>query len=821
MFRTQIFVITISSTIQLLTMLQKPLMDIDRLGLPYLQTPDQKPQTNFPWTLIVSVGLLGIDLVSGQLGWGLGNWLPGGSEPWRSSLLLLIVAQLIMSLSPQPRRWSRMAIVTLLLGLTFRYIFWRGSSTLNLRDPLNGAFSLTFLGMELLIIFNATVQLLLFLRERDRRPEADRYSTAVLDGSFQPSIDILIPTYNEPAFVLRRTVIGCQALDYAPKQVYLLDDTNRPQIRQLAEDLGCEYITRLDNLHAKAGNLNNALRQTHGELIAVFDADFVPTKNFLTRTVGFFQDRTIALLQTHQSFFNPDPAVRNLGLEKFMTHEVEIFSRYYQPLRDGAETALCYGSSFVVRREALEAIDGFVTGTVSEDYLTGINLASRGSRVIYLDESLSAGVVPDNMAGHIAQRQRWARGTTQAFFVKSNPLTIPGLTLKQRLAHLEGILQWFTSLFQVAFLLVPLAYFGFGLLPLQTTPAESVDYFLPYYLIQLATFGWLNRHSRSAFMSMVYSVISCFPVAITVVHTLFRPFSGGFKVTPKGTVSDRSYYNWLLASPILVIFGLTLRSVVINFSRLWTSSSEFSPQTTAAIQLGLFWGLLNLVVEALVLIAFWDVPKLDRYEWLPKNWMVDIEIDTSTPLSNHTSTPLSNHTSTPLSNHTASSGPHHNQVWSGMTTRICEAGAEITLLVPNHLKFPMDFPAKASASLVDSVANFSAPAGDKSALNPELVPIKLYFPQQQLTMTGQIQSLEKPPQDVDRCASSLLTKILHLQISFDPENLPQQRKLIENLFCQPGQWQPQSDPGELKMLGLMVRALFYPLARWRSQLHRS
>ena len=767
-------------------MLQKPLMDTDRSVGQYLQTPSQKPKPNFPWILIVLVGLLGIEMVAGQLGWGLGNWLPGGSEPWRSSLILLIVAQGIMGLSPLPQRWSRMAIVTLLLGLTFRYVFWRGSSTLNLQDPLNGVFSLTFFGMELLIIFNATVQLLLFLRERDRRPEADRYSEAVLDGSFQPSIDILIPTYNEPAFVLRRTVIGCQSLDYAPKRVYLLDDTNRPQIQQLAKDLGCEYITRLDNLHAKAGDLNHGIRQTHGVLIAVFDADFVPTKNFLTRTVGFFQDRTIALLQTHQSFFNIDPAIRNLGLEKFMTHEVEVFSRYYQPLRDGAETALCYGSSFVVRRDALEAIDGFVTGTVSEDYLTGINLSSRGYRVIYLDESLSAGVVPDNMAGHIAQRQRWARGTTQAFFVKSNPLTIPGLTLKQRFAHLEGILQWFTSICQVAFLLAPLAYFGSGLLPVQTTLTDWVNYFVPYYLIQLATFGWLNRHSRSAIMSMVYSVISCFPIAITVVQTLFSPFSRGFKVTPKGTVSDRAYYNWLLASPILIIFGLTLSSLAINFSRLWTSSSEFSPQTMAAIQLGLFWGFLNLLVEALVMIAFWDVPKLDRYEWLPKKWTVDLELDSLAMSSNHTS---------------ASSGHHsdHHQIWSGMTTRICEAGAEITLLIPNHLKFPLDFP----------------------ATNPELVPIKLHFPQQQLTMTGQFQNIEKLPQALDRRHSSLLTKILHLKISFDLDNLPQQRKLIENLFCQPGQWQPQSDPGELKMLGLMMRSLFYPVTRWRSQLRRS
>lgn len=744
-------------------MLQKLLMtNCPSSGQESLHPLHRKPPSRSPLIIILLVGLLAINLLPAQLGLGEIISLPGGNQPWRLSLVLLVFTQLVMWLSPRPQPWSRLAIVATLLGLTFRYIFWRGWFTLNWQDPLSISFSLGFLVMELLIIFNATVQLFLFLGERDRRPEADLHSLAVLDGSYQPAIDILIPTYNEPAFVLRRTIIGCQAMDYPRKQVYLLDDTNRPQIRQLAKDLGCAYITRLDNLHAKAGNLNHALRQTHGELITVFDADFVPTKNFLTRTVGFFQDRTIGLVQTHQSFFNPDPATRNLGLENVLTHEVEIFSRYYQPLRDGSETALCYGSSFVMRRGALEAIGGFVTGTVSEDYLTGINLASSGYRVIYLDESLSAGVVPDNMAGHIAQRQRWARGTTQAFFVRSNPLTIPGLTFKQRLAHLEGILQWFTSICQVAFLLAPLGYFFLGVLPLQTTLSDWIYYFVPYYVIQLSTFSWFNRHSRSALISMVYSVISCFPIAITVVHTLFSPFSRGFKVTPKGTTSDRSHYNWLLASPVIVVFCLTLVSLGINLSRLWVPGivPTFTPQTLAAIQLGLFWGFLNLVVEALVIISYWDVPKFDRYERLPQTW--EVEIDTGT------------------------------QVWSGITSQIWEAGAEITLVIPSHQEFPN-----------------------------HLEILKLHFPQQQLAITGWVKKAAILPQPKSQLKKQLkagkfpsLTKILRVQVAFDIDNIPQQRKLVENLFCQPGQWRSQFSPGELTMLGLMLKALTHPLKRF-------
>ena len=132
----------------------------------------------------------------------------------------------------------------------------------------------------------------------------------------------MIPTYNEPLFILKRTVIGCQALNYADKAIYLLDDTNRPEVKALAEELGCEYMARSDHQYAKAGNLNHAIAQTQGSLIVVFDADFVPTTNFLTRTIGFFQDPQVALVQTPQSFYNADPIARNLGLE-FSPFEME------------------------------------------------------------------------------------------------------------------------------------------------------------------------------------------------------------------------------------------------------------------------------------------------------------------------------------------------------------------------------------------------------------------------------------------------------------------------------------------------------------------
>ncbi|MBD0309747.1 MAG: glycosyltransferase, partial [Microcoleus sp. T1-bin1] len=436
------------------------------------------------------------------------------------TVVLVSVALAVIKISPQPQKRSRAVVVAILLALTIRYVLWRSLATLNLSDPLNGIFSLGLFFLEMLMVFTSSIQLYLMLRVKDRRKEADRMAVAVESGNFAPPVDIFIPTYNEPAFILRRTVIGCQALDYANKKVYLLDDTKRPEIKLLAKELGCEYITRPDNIHAKAGNLNHATALTNGELIVVFDADFIPTKNFLTRTIGFFQNPKIALVQTPQSFYNHDPIARNLGLENVLAPEEEVFYRLMEIIKDSADSVVCCGTSFVVRRSALETAGGFVTDSISEDYFTGIRLSATGYRLVYLDEKLSAGLAAENIEAHLTQRLRWARGTLQAFFIDSNPLTIRGLRFVQRLCHLEGLLHWFTSLTRVFFLLMPLAYSFLSVLPLRASPRELLYFFLPYYLVQVTVFSWLNRRSRSALLSDVYSFVQCIPLAVTVVSAM-------------------------------------------------------------------------------------------------------------------------------------------------------------------------------------------------------------------------------------------------------------------------------------------------------------
>ncbi|MGK7952653.1 MAG: glycosyltransferase [Xenococcaceae cyanobacterium] len=569
------------------------------------------------------------------------------------TILVFLVGLIIVKAYPKPKGWIRSLVIIILLGLTLRYLLWRSLSTLNLSNPLNGTFSIILFCLELLVIFSSSLQLFLMLKVKNRQREADRLSIPVITGEYKPTVDIFIPTYDEPDFILKKTIIGCQAINYEPKTIYLLDDTRREEIKHLATELGCEYITRPDNLHAKAGNINHAIPLTKGEFIVIFDADFVPTRNFLERTLGFFQDENIALVQTPQSFYNTDPIARNLGLENVLTPEEEVFYRQLQPIKDAAGSVVCSGTSFVVRRKALESIGGFVTDSLSEDYFTGIRLSATGYRLVYLDEKLSAGLAAENISAHATQRLRWARGTLQAFFIKSNPLTIPGLNLFQRLAHLEGLLHWFTSIAAVFFLLMPIAYAFLDIIPVRATFDEFLYFFLPYYVMQLTIFSWLNYRSRSAILSSIYGLVLAFPLALTVIQVILNPFSKGFKVTPKGTKSDRFSFNWKLAAPLLILFIFNAISLWINICAciLEEMNGAYSEQLYG-LSLGWIWSSYNLITIGAALIILLDVPKPNLHEWFNLRRTVKIQL---------------------------TSPEYPQQEFWGITTQISEVGTNISL----------------------------------------------------------------------------------------------------------------------------------------------
>jgi cellulose synthase (UDP-forming) len=544
-------------------------------------------------------------------------------KPVLIPLLSMCCGAAISYMFPPGSRWTRAAVVALTLLLGARYLLWRLFVTVDFPDPVVGTYRVGFACIDLLIFTNTVAFFLQTIFPTNRSSEADKYSRSVMELKYCPTVDILVPTYNESTELLRRSLIGCQAIDYPNKNVYLLDEKSRPEMRALCEELGCLYITRNDNFGAKAGNLNNALNSgANSELIVVFDADFVPTRNFLLRTVGFFQDPRCGMVQTPQVFYTADVIQRNLGLSETVTHEEDLFFRVAQPGRDHFNACICHGTSFIVRREAIEKIGGFPTETITEDFFTGIKLQAAGYDVRYLNEAVSAGDSAADLEGFVGQRLRWAQGTWQVLFSPTSPITIPGLKLSQRIVNFSSILHWLTGALNLFPLLAPLPFLFFDISPMKADITQASLYYLPYYLFRASTHTWFSHGRRSFFWSDIYAPVLAVPLFLTLVNTLREPFGAPFKVTRKGESQTSIRISWELMTPLIILLGLYLMGLLWFGGRAGLDSHD----TDSAIIM-LCWSIYNLVLIALAAQACVNVtPAAATYNKVRANLPAEVTI---------------------------------------------------------------------------------------------------------------------------------------------------------------------------------------------------
>ncbi len=414
------------------------------------------------------------------------------------------------------RRFPKLRIAAMLLSATasLRYLYWRGAETLFVELTLDGALSLSLFGAELygfLILLGGYFQTAIV---RHRQPP-----DLPTDPDELPSVDIYIPTYNEPIDVLRRTVVGARAVSYPKKTVYILDDTPRDHkdparaaafearregVAALAEEVGCVALRRPDNRGAKAGNINHAMTKTTGELIAIFDADHVPVRTFLQTTVGFFvEDRKVALVQTPHHFYNPDPFERNLFSEGRLPPEQHLFYHRIQKGNDFWNSAFFCGSCAVIRRAALGEVGGIAQETVTEDAHTALKLHALGWRSIYVDIPQAAGLATERFGFHVQQRIRWARGMVQ-ILRRDNPLFKRGLKLAQRFNYLNAAGHFLFGVPRLIYLVAPEAYLLLGLHPLNADVREVLIYALPHLFLAAACGASVNRNTRYSFWPEVF-----------------------------------------------------------------------------------------------------------------------------------------------------------------------------------------------------------------------------------------------------------------------------------------------------------------------------
>ncbi len=268
-----------------------------------------------------------------------------------------------------------------------------------------------------------------------------------------PYVAAVVPTYGEPVDILEDTVVALKALDYPADRLYIFvsDDGHRPEVRKMCRRQRVHYNegARKD---AKAGNLNSALEHIaahfpQATLILTQDADEIIDPSFLKKTVGYFNDPNVALVQT------PKEAIAPPG-DPFGVRD-RVFYDVVQPGRNGAGAAFSCGSGVVWRIEAVRAIGGFATWNIVEDLTTSYFLHAAGFRSEYHNEILTIGLAPDDIPGLLKQRGTWAVDTWRLFLFK-NPLQMPGLTLRQRLQYTElGLFYVSTAFFMPLLMFTP------------------------------------------------------------------------------------------------------------------------------------------------------------------------------------------------------------------------------------------------------------------------------------------------------------------------------------------------------------------------------
>lgn len=521
-----------------------------------------------------------------------------------------LVAGLIATISLMVGSGSilgRFLLCAICVVTNIRYVLWRSIYTIPEPDTfLTTLWVDAFFAMELSSQLGALLISFFMSRTLNRSKEAESHQ---LSFSSNAPVDVFIATYNESQEILERTIIGAKAIQHPDLRVWLLDDGARAEMSQLASELEIEYAFRVKGKHAKAGNVNNGLRLALAtdrppEFVLLLDADFVPRPGILQRTLGFFEDPQIGIVQTPQHFFNHDPIQVNLGSTLTWPDEQRFFFNYLLACKDAWGAAFCCGTSAVFRVSALQTCGGMATETVTEDMLTTFRLQEYGYRTIFLNEHLSSGLAPEGLTEFVTQRSRWCLGAIQQVYTRWSFAGPARISLINRLSAFDGVLYWSSSFpFRLMVLMAPLIYWMTGTSVINARIDELVYYQWPFTVAICSMMFTLSERRVVPILSDISQLISTFVILRTVITTLIKPWGHPFKVTPKGKSTEHTVVHWQLVWPFMLLAAGIVCGLAAN-------ASAYSPLNGApGYTINVIWSLVNVVLLLATVAACVELPR--------------------------------------------------------------------------------------------------------------------------------------------------------------------------------------------------------------------
>lgn len=462
---------------------------------------------------------------------------------------------------------------TLTILLTFTYIIYRIfftiPTTLGIIALISSILVLFIEIWESLDFFAYYLNILCVKKTSPKIPDLSNITQ-------YPDIDVLIATINEHESLLKNTITACKNMSYPDKSkihIYICDDGNRANIKKLAENLGVNYLSRITNKNAKAGNYNHALNHITSPFVATFDADMAPTPNFLLTTLPFFFTGTdeIGFVQLPQSFNNPDIFQLRFKLENKIPFEQDYFYHSIQIAKNATNSAIYCGTNALFSRKALNSCNGFATGTISEDIATGMMIESKGYKCLALNNVEAYGTAVNDLSGFVKQRSRWARGCIQ-ILKKYNILKNKGLSFKQKIEYLSCISYWFFGIRRMVYLLTPLLFSIFGVIIVDCNLTTFILIWLPTYTLKRFTLDIFEGNKRSSTWNKIYETILTPVLCKEVLKEFFGFGNTKFEVTPKSSQNLKmSKTNKQLLISHLVLLILNILGLIMCLFRIKTS----------------------------------------------------------------------------------------------------------------------------------------------------------------------------------------------------------------------------------------------------------
>ena len=567
-----------------------------------------------------------------------------------ATLLLLLIASLTIQPEQEGFGWIALAIFLLLIStrkyhglflrvITFvlgafiglRYIMFRGFFTLQVEDPVGFWVGLMLFGAEVYCIILYLLNLFVNVQQISRPP-------APLPQKL-PTIDVLIPTYDEDEDVAYTTALACKNFDYPPElvNIYILNDGSRlprlntpslqdkllkrhARLSELAARAGVHYLTRKDGQKAKAGMLNAAILgnafshislgedgkykggervETSGDLLLILDCDHIPTKDMLKSVVGHFDNENLFLVQTPHFMINPDPLRKNTGAASTTPCESWLFYQGTQCGLDRWGASFFCGSAAFIRRSMILQTHGLCGDTITEDAETALNLHAKGFDSVYVDKPMVAGLAPESFDAMINQRIRWCQGMIQILLLK-NPLFRRGLTIAQRLCYMNNCLYWLFPIPRVIFVLAPLMFLFFNMNVYNASGGQVLNFAGPYLISSSVLFVYIFGKKRVFLQSEISEMMQSFFLLPAIFSVFISPKKPAFATTPKGIKSDED-----APSPRAKVFLCFFAIVTFGFFRalyLWF----YDPLVREAIGLTMFWNVYNFFILICCLGVVWE-----------------------------------------------------------------------------------------------------------------------------------------------------------------------------------------------------------------------